>query len=125
VTIARKQTGRLAEDFVAGRLAHEGWRIVARNERTRHGEIDLIGLDGDALVFVEVKAARAGTVHGPERPALAVGPDKRRRLRRLAAAWLAERPPLPRFEELRFDVVGVMLGPGDEVAECEHIRNAF
>jgi putative endonuclease len=125
MTIARQRTGRLAEDLVAERLQASGWGIVERNARTRHGEIDIVASDGSALVFLEVKAARAGGGPCPENPELAVGPQKQRRLRRLAAAWLAERGRRSRFGEVRFDVVGVTFGPHGAVERYEHIRAAF
>ena len=61
------------------RLAAAGWEIVERNARTRYGELDIVALDGRALVFVEVKAGRAGSAFGPERPVLAVDRRKQRR----------------------------------------------
>ena len=125
MTVARQRLGRRAETIVAERLRREGWRVVARNARTWHGEIDLIGIDGTALAFVEVKAGMAGSSHGPERPALAVGPAKRQRLRRLARAWLAAGDRLPPHGQLRFDVVGVTFGRDGRVVAYEHLRNAF
>jgi putative endonuclease len=124
MTVTRQRLGRRAEELAARRLAFRGYRVLDRNARTRYGEIDLVAIHRDTLVFVEVKAGRAGTTSGPERPALAVGPQKRSRLRRLAAAWLAEAGPLPWFEEIRFDVVGVTYD-GERPPEVEHIRNAF
>ena len=126
MTIARQRTGRLAEELVAERLRKSGWGIVERNARTRHGEIDIVARDRSTLVFLEVKAARAGSGPCPQSPELAVGPQKQRRLRRLAAAWLAERRGRrSHFGEVRFDVVGVTFGPDDAVERYEHIRAAF
>ena len=88
MTEARQRLGRTAEELVARRLTAEGWRIVERNARTRTGELDIVALDGETLVFVEVKAGRAGSPYGPERPAHAVGPRKRAKVRRLAREWL-------------------------------------
>ncbi len=102
--------------------------VVARNARPSEvrGEIDLIGVDGDALVFVEVKARRTGSVMGPEAPALAVGPRKQAKLRSLAAAWLRDRGyDVPRHRHLRFDVIGLRLDDADRVTEYEHLRAAF
>jgi putative endonuclease len=129
MTLARQSVGRRAERLVASRLEAQGLAIVARNALVHTpeliGEIDLIALDGDALVFIEVKAARSGASHGPERPVLAVDHRKRVRLRRLARAWLAERDSVPRFGSLRFDVVGIRFdGRGRPVA-WEHLRAAF
>ena len=54
MTYARQRLGRRAEDIVAARLEHAGWRIVARNVRLPSGELDIVALDVDTLVFVEV-----------------------------------------------------------------------
>ncbi len=124
MTLARQRLGRSAEDLVARLLTEAGWIVVDRNARTRSGELDLIGLDGDTLVFVEVKAGRVGARGGPERPALAVGRAKQRRLRLLAREWLAQRRSPSGVAGYRFDVVGVSFG-GDGLADVDHIRNAF
>lgn len=128
MTAARQRLGRSAEAMVAARLEHAGWLIVARNARPSEvrGEIDLIALDGPALVFVEVKARRAGSIPGPETPAMAVGPRKRAKLRGLAAAWLRDRGyDVPRHRDLRFDVVGLRVDAAGRVVEYEHLRGAF
>jgi putative endonuclease len=124
VTAARRRTGQRAEDLVSRRLAASGWEIVERNARTRYGELDIVALDGRDLVFVEVKAARTGAPLGPERPVFAVGRQKQLRLRRLAGAYLGDRPPLPSFAGIRFDVIGISFD-GDRVADYEHIEGAF
>ena len=101
-----------------------GWQLLARNARTRHGELDIVARDVDALVFVEVKAGRRNAAYGPERPALAVDRRKQQRIRRLAAAWLADHRDAPHCQTIRFDVVGVTFDRGRATA-IEHIRNAF
>jgi putative endonuclease len=121
----RQRLGRRAEDLVAERLTRAAWEIIDRNPRTRFGELDIVALDNRALVFVEVKAAHVGAARGPERPVLAIGRSKQRRIRRLATAWMAERGGLPRFDEIRFDAVGVSLDRAGRVAGYEHIRGAF
>jgi putative endonuclease len=128
MSAARQQLGRAAEELVAVELERTGWRIVARNARPAEvrGEIDLIAVEGTSLVFVEVKARRAGSALGPETPAMAVSPRKRAKLRALAAAWLRERgSDVPRHRELRFDVVGLRIDKRGRVIEREHIRGAF
>src|SRR6478672_8896515 len=108
MTEARQRTGRAAEEIVASRLCAARWEIVARNARTRYGELDIVALDGSTLVFLEVKAGRVGASFGPSRPVHAIGPRKQRQVRRLATAWLAERcsSGLPRYGAIRFDAVG-------------------
>ena len=125
MTVARQKTGRIAEDLIARRLAAAGWEIVERNARTRHGELDLVALDGRALVFVEVKAGREGAASGPERPVLAVDRRKQRRVRRLATAWMAEGRRLPRYDEIRFDAIGVTLDRANRAVDIEHLKGAF
>jgi putative endonuclease len=125
MTDARRRTGQIAEDLVAERLAARGWEIVERNARTRHGELDIVALDGPILVFVEVKGARAGTRFGPEKPILAIDFTKQRRVRRLGTAWMAERREFPPFDDIRFDAVGVTLDHDDRPVEVEHIEGAF
>jgi putative endonuclease len=124
----RRILGDRAETMAAARLSRSGMRILARNQRTSEvaGEIDLIALDGRELVFVEVKALRSGALAGPERPVLAVGRQKQRKLRSLAIAWLRDHDgSVPRHSSFRFDVVGVRIGPDGEPTEWEHIRHAF
>ena len=128
MTYNRLRTGRLAEARAAEHLSLLGYGILERNARTRFGELDIVALDRPALVFVEVKAVRAGNRFGPERPVLWVTPRKQSRVRRLAAAWMAERRAdgsVPRYAEIRFDAVGILVGPDDEVLDLEHLVGAF
>jgi putative endonuclease len=128
MTVARQSLGRRAEELVARRLRLEGWVIVERNARPGgvRGEIDVVAVDGDALVFVEVKARSVGALGGPEAPVLAVGPRKQAKLRSLAVAWLRERGyDVPRHRVLRFDVVGLRVDDSGRVTEYTHLRAAF
>jgi putative endonuclease len=70
----RRTLGRLGEDLAAAHLARLGFATLARNVRTRHGEIDLIVFDGRVLAFIEERVyrrnrtecpARAGAYHDP------------------------------------------------------------
>ena len=125
MTEGRRRLGEAAEELVAARLASAHWEILERNARTRYGELDLVALDGRTLVFVEVKAGRAGSSFGPERPVLAVDRRKQQRIRRLAAAWMAERRDCPYYAEIRFDAVGVTFDRAGRPIDVEHIPNAF
>ncbi|MGN6254125.1 MAG: YraN family protein [Solirubrobacterales bacterium] len=125
MTVARRRTGQIAEDFVAAKLAAAGWEIVARNARTRYGELDIVARHGRTLVFIEVKAARGGTSFGPERPILSIDARKQRRVRRLATAWMSERRDLPPYDEIRFDAVGVTLDRHDRAVHVDYVKGAF
>jgi len=124
MTQARQRTGRIGESLACELLLRSGARLLARNCRTRAGEIDVVALDGPVLAFVEVKTMRTGARSGPERPVLAVGPQKQRQVRRLARAWLAENEPPP-HSAIRFDVIGVLLDPGGRTVAIEHLQDAF
>ena len=104
--------------------------VVARNVRTRHGEIDLIAFDGATLVFAEVKTRRVGarqrTIRADQDPLTALRPHQRARLRRLAAAWLREqRHARPTAETIRFDAIGVIVDPGGAPLRVEHLEGAW
>lgn len=125
VTAERQRIGRAAEELVAARLEARNWEIVERNARTRHGELDIVALDGSALVFVEVKASRTGSDFGPERPVHSVDWRKQLRIRRLATAWMSERRGVRPYAEIRFDAVGVTFDRAGRVVDVEYLEAAF
>jgi putative endonuclease len=103
----RQHLGRAGERLALEHYERLGFRLLDRNYRTSAGELDLIVYDGETIVFAEVKTRRAPTVIDPVE---SVTPSKQRRIRRLAAAWLADRGgDRPHARELRFDAVGVTI----------------
>ncbi len=100
--LREKSLGRYGEDVAARYLQDSGLVLIDRNWRGPSGELDLIALDGAVLVVCEVKTRSHDRFGGP---LAAVTPDKLRRIRRLAAEWLAEHPL--GVDGLRIDVVGV------------------
>lgn len=120
-----KEAGMRAEALSAEFLRRAGLRILARNWRCRHGEIDLVAEDGDTLVFAEVRLRRPGLFGGA---AESITAAKRARLLAAAslyAARLRQRPsPVARMRErpMRFDVLLL-----DSLAppRIEWIRDAF
>jgi putative endonuclease len=107
----RRRLGIAGEDAVAAWYEAAGWRVVDRNWRCREGELDLVVMRGDMLVFCEVKT-RASTRFGA--PVEAVTATKQRRLRMLAARWLADHDT--RRRSLRFDVASVTRGADAQLA---------
>ena len=94
--------------------------LLERNFRCRSGEIDLIFLDDETLVFVEVRLRRS------ERYGGALGSVDRRkqsRLHQAACVYLAERTVAP-LAPMRFDVVAVS-GQPPNACQFEWIRDAF
>jgi putative endonuclease len=119
MTKGRQALGAYGERLAARHLTEAGMVVLDRNWRCRHGEIDIIARDGGAVVFCEVKTRRHD---GFGTPADAVVGRKARRLRRLAAQWLATSGVRP--DEVRFDVVSVLPQP-EGTATVEHLRGAF
>ena len=109
--------GREGEAAAARHLEARGVRIVARNVRAEGSELDLVGVDGGTLLFVEVKRRRNA---GRGTPAEAVTAAKRRRILDGARRWLAaNRTRAPRG--IRFDVVTIE----DETESIDWIQGAF
>lgn len=126
----RRATGRIGEDLAAAHLKRLSFTIVARNVRTRAGEIDLIAFDGVTLVFAEVKTRRVSShdrrVRADQEPLLWLRPRQRARLRRLAVAWLSEGKHLrPTAHTIRFDAVGVIVDAQGRLLRLDHLEGAW
>ena len=100
-------------------LSKKGYRLLARNLRFGRKEIDIVALDGETVVFVEVKG-RTGKTYGL--PGESISLRKRQHIVKVAEAYLYRNRLWNR--PCRFDVICVTLG-GSRQAEFEHIRNAF
>lgn len=119
MTRATDAVGAYGERVACAHLVEQGMVVLDRNWRCPAGEIDLILRDGGDLVFCEVKTRRSNRFGTP---AEAVDAAKARRLRRLAAQWLAQAGLRP--HAVRFDVVSVLPQPVG-AAHVEHLRGAF
>ena len=84
------------------------------------GELDLVAIDGRTVVFIEVKTR---TSHVAGHPAEAVGPQKQKRLTRLALAYLKRHELLECSS--RFDVLAITWPDGTRKPKIEHFKNAF
>ena len=114
------ELGRWGEKQARRFLKRQGYRILQKNVVTPLGEIDIVAVDGDVLVFVEVKTRTTDEFGGP---LTAVGRAKRRKVIQTARGYLARHatPDTP----CRFDVVGVTCVEGQETPEIELVRDAF
>lgn len=104
-------------------LLRLGYRLVARNHRTRYGELDLVVYDGRTLVFAEVKTRRASV--GGSVPWDALHERKRRQVRRMARAYLHDVTDRPRGTDVRFDAIGVVIDARDRLVRLDHLEGAF
>ncbi len=119
---ARDQPGLGAqgEQLAARFLQKLGYRILARGHRQRLGEIDLVALDGQTLVFVEVKTWRSGESGDP---ALAVDDRKQEKLTRAALTYMRQHHLLE--QKARFDVVSIVWDGAGGKPTIRHFINAF
>jgi len=116
--LTRKQLGQQGEDLVSEYLQNIGYRILYRNYRCRHGEIDIIAEEGGDLVFVEVRARRSANFGTA---AESVNFRKQQKLHQLALFYISiEGQPKDNY---RFDVAAVTFDGTD--GKVELIKNAF
>lgn len=111
-------TGQKGEEIAAAHLTSAGYRIVCTNYRFHRCEVDIIALEGDTLVFIEVKT-RKSLRYG--HPVLSITPSKKRNILSVARAFV-EKTVFP-WKKIRFDVLTVILTPGNVLVD--HIRDAF
>jgi putative endonuclease len=116
--LSKTKKGAIGEDLAVDYLKKKGYRIFQRNYRFEHGEIDIVAEDGNALVFVEVKARRSKEFGEPED---AVTPRKREKIRATADGYLFENNIDDK--ECRFDVIAIDY-QGNKT-EIRHIEDAF
>ncbi len=116
--LSTRQKGDIGEDKAAAYLEMAGYTIVQRNYRIRTGEIDIIAIKDDFLVFVEVKSLPHGNI---ETLAHELGPIKQKKIIKTSKSYLQNHRQysnrLIRYDVLAIDVPGL-----DPV---HHIVNAF
>ena len=118
MTAYKQQVGHHGEELAARHLRRKGYKIIARNVRTRQGEIDIVAKHKGVLVFAEVKTRKSKRYGHPK---LALTPAKQRQISKAALAYLKKHDAMQR--PARFDVVTV-LNPDDN-PKIEVIANAF
>ncbi|QER42313.1 YraN family protein [Thermodesulfobacterium sp. TA1] len=115
--LSSKQKGGLAESLAEKYLKAQGFKIIAKNFRTKQGEIDLIAMKKDLLVFVEVKADFQGLDFIAEEK---IDQRKIRKIFGVAEEFLFKNSKnLSKIKNIRFDVVVIR---GEEVF---HYEDAF
>jgi len=118
VSMNKYEAGMLGQQAAESFLVGMNCEILARNYRTRTGEIDIIVRDGDYIVFVEVKY-RSGLGYGA--PSESVGTAKQKKITRTAMHYIA----VNKLDnhDFRFDVIEAVQNNGQ--VHINHIENAF
>ena len=114
-----KERGKWGEDLALEFVKEKGYKYVARNFRSRFGEIDLIIKNSEFIVFVEVKLRKnADFAEARE----FVSYSKQNKIRSTANLWLSSR----KLElQPRFDVIEIYVSNAESKPEINHIENAF
>ena len=113
-----KEIGQIGEDAAVNYLVSQGYVILDRNWRCGHLELDIVALDGDFLVFVEVKTREVNSILSPRD---AITKTKQMNLINAANGYVRKNK---RHEEVRFDTVSVIHHNG-EVQDVELVKYAF
>lgn len=113
------QLGTRGEDAAAAYLERSGLTLLERNWKCRSGEADIIAIDGEALVFIEVKTRNGESKGTPED---AVSPAKQQRYARIAKTYI-EKAGISE-PRIRFDVIAIR-PIGEDRALLRHHRDAF
>ena len=118
----KSRTGRLGEEAVIAHLRRNGHRIVARNWRHGHYELDIVSERCGTLHLVEVKTRRIDSLTPPE---MALTDHKQRSLRRAASLFLAGAGRRYEGFDLQFDLASVRITPEEEITHIELVENAI
>lgn len=120
---SRAKLGQWGERQARLYLEAEGYGIVAANFRCRAGELDIVAIDGDELIFVEVKTRRGDAFGLAEE---SISPVRAERLAAVAEEFLQSRSAFPYDSETpwRIDLVCVNLDGGGKLLNINHIKHA-
>lgn len=103
--------GKLAENFAVKLLAEKDYNVIERNFRSKFGEIDIVALKDDYLIFVEVKARWSSKFGRPEE---AVNASKLWKIGRTGEYYSLLHPDLPK--KLRIEVLALEIESGRVVS---------
>jgi putative endonuclease len=115
----RRETGILGEKLTCDFLGKNGYEIIETNYRCPDGEIDIIAIHGDTLVFLEVRTKRGDEFGTPEE---SIVPAKMEKLRTVAAHYGQNHDNLP--YSWRIDMVAVHLDNNNRASRIDIIENA-
>ncbi len=119
--MSTKDLFHIGEELAAKYLTGKGYSMLCKNFRIKGGEIDIIALDGDTLVFVEVKTR---SYHSISAALENVNYTKQLRISRTAVEYINRDPQLGKYHT-RFDIVVVLYCAKTNTLEVKHFPNAF
>ncbi len=119
MSFKRLKLGNDGEDLASKFLHKKGYKIITRNFRTQNGEIDIIAVNNDVLIFIEVKTRKSNFL---ESPFAAVTKRKQQQISRVAQEYLSKNNMFDK--DARFDVISISID-NTHSPQIEHLENAF
>lgn len=110
--------GSFGEQIASDFLRKKGYTILEKNFKKRYGEIDIVALDNDVLVFIEVKTRTSNQFGSPLE---AITPWKLQVVIRSAQYYKLTHKNLP--DLMRIDAVSVQLSPDGKMEDIELVKN--
>jgi putative endonuclease len=114
----KKEIGQRGEEMAVSFLKGLNYQILERNYRCKLGEVDIIALDNDTLVFIEVRTRSSLDFGLPQE---SINRRKRHQISKVALEFMLRKKM--KNIPARFDVVAISLEPGKE--KVDHIKDAF
>lgn len=114
----KSKVGFKGEELASRYLISKGYKILQRNFSKRYGEIDIVAIDNNTLVFIEVKTRTSDDFGNPLE---AITPWKLQSLIKTAQYYKLTHRNLP--DPLRIDAIGIKLTSDGEVEKIELIKN--
>jgi putative endonuclease len=118
---SKQKKGSYGEELALKFLKEKGFEILEQNYRYGRGEIDIVAMDKNELVFFEVKY-RNNLEYGP--PEYALTKSKQKQVRKISELYIMEKGDEIEFENARIDVIAILHLPNKN-PEINHIENAF
>jgi putative endonuclease len=118
MSTVKQELGKLGESLACKYLEKKGYKIIERNYHTKNGEIDIIALDGEILVFVEVKTRTSQLFGSPEE---AIDCQKYDKLAQTAEFYFIERS-IPE-QIYRIDSIGIEIDEKDKKVKVRHEKD--
>lgn len=112
------EKGKQGEDLACQYLIEQGYQILFRNWKWDKAEIDIIAMEGDELVFVEVRLR----THAEDSPELSIS-NKKTKLLCTAASYFADTYTEKKYNTARFDIIGIHFKAGN--SELSHHKDVF
>ncbi len=114
----QKEIGNRGERLAADYLNQQGYQLLDQKFTAPYGELDLVALESDMVVFVEVKTRTSESFGMPES---GITPAKLERIEKAGLVWLQGHPEMP--DDWRIDVIAIQIDQHNNILDLQHFIN--